>query len=244
MSLLRVRLVCLLGVLSLTFPLLAQQADAPEASAYGRYIYPLSKARETPEVTFDISEAPETKPWAEQAQSLTREWFSHICQLLATDNYNAPKTIHLVFKPDINAPAYASGSEITINAKWIKQHPDDFGMVIHELTHVIQAYPGRGEKPGWLVEGIADYIRWWRYEPESPRTPINPEKAKYTDSYRTTAAFLAWIVGKYDRGIVRQLDKSLRERKYSAEIFKTSTGKTLDELWTEFVAGIKPAAKS
>ena len=32
---------------------------------------------------------------------------------------------------------------------------EHFGVVIHELTHVIQAYPAAGDKPGWLVEGIA-----------------------------------------------------------------------------------------
>jgi hypothetical protein len=237
------RLVCVVGVLPLVFPLSAQQADAPNSSSFTRYLYPLSKTREAPEVTIDVTDAPDAKPWAEQAKTLVSEWYPHVCQLLATDNYRPPKTIQLIFKPDINAPAYASGGSITVNAKWIAAHPDDFGMIIHELTHVIQSYPGGGDKPGWLVEGIADYIRWWRYEPESARTPINPQKAKYTDSYRTTAAFLAWVVGKYDRGIVRQLDQSLREKKYSAEIFKTVTGKTLDTLWEEYIAGMRPAVK-
>jgi len=33
-----------------------------------------------------------------------------------------------------------------------------FGMVIHELRHVVQSYH-RGNTPGWLTEGIADHIR-------------------------------------------------------------------------------------
>lgn len=201
-----------------------------------RHLYPLSPVKQSPPVTIDVSAAPEAKEWAEKAAVLVSEWYPHVCQLLATENFNAPKEIRLVFKPDISAPAYAAGGEITVNATWIKQHPDDFGMMIHELTHVIQAYPGGGNKPGWLVEGIADYIRWWRYEPESPRPRVNPETAKYTDSYRTTGAFLAWVAYKYDRGLVRKLDSALRERTYSPAIFEKSTGKNLDALWDEFKA--------
>jgi len=159
-----------------------------------------------------------------------------VAPLLATDRYSPPAEIKLVFKENIQPPAYAAGSTITIKAPWIRAHPDDFGMVIHEMTHIIQHYPRQGKKPGWLVEGIADYIRWWRYEPETKRTPIDPDKASYRDSYRTTAWFLAWITGKYDRGLVRRLDESLRDGKYADDLFKESTGKTVDELWAEFAA--------
>ncbi len=214
----------------------AWAADTQSSAA--RYLYPLSRPLAAPEVVIDVTDSPESRAWAERARDLAREWFPLVCQLLATEQYTPPKTLRLVFKKGISAPAYASGSEITINADWIQQHPDDFGMVIHEMTHVIQSYPGgrRGEKPGWLVEGIADYIRWWRYEPEAPRTPINPQKASYRDSYRTTAAFLAWVVGKYDRRLVSNLDRALRTRAYSDELFQKATGKSLDQLWTEFVA--------
>jgi hypothetical protein len=116
-------------------------------------------------------------------------------------------------------------------------------MMIHEMTHLIQSYGGRGNKPGWLVEGIADYIRWWRYEPEAPRPRINPERAKYTDSYRTTAAFLAWAVHKYDRALVRKLDGAIREGKYDPSLFEQSTGKTLDALWEEYMTVIRAASR-
>jgi hypothetical protein len=126
---------------------------------------------------------------------------------------------------------------MTINADWIKAHPDDFGMVIHELTHVVQAY--HHQNPGWLVEGVADYIRWWRYEPESPRTPVNPEKAKYTDSYRTTANFLAWVVGQNHRTLVPELDKAMKDGTYSDDLFEKITGKSLDTLWADYIATLR-----
>jgi hypothetical protein len=214
--------------------------DQPEATS--KYIYQLSKPIPAPEITTDTTDAPEAAAWAEQAQKLARDWYPLVTQLLATENYTPRKTLKLIFKKELPVPAYASGGAITINAKWIGQHPDDFGMVIHEMTHIIQAYPRDPKSPGWLVEGIADYIRWWRYEPESRRTPINPQKATYHDSYRTTAAFLAWIVGKYDRNVVRELDLSLRNKSYSDEIFPKVTGKTVDELWEEFIAPMRKPA--
>lgn len=207
---------------------------------FARYLYPLARPLPSPEVTIDVSDAPDLKPWAEQARKLVIDWFPHAAQLLATESYAPPKSIKLIFRNRINAPAYTSGHDITASASWVRRHPEDFGMIIHEMVHVIQAYPRGGDKPGWLVEGIADYIRWWRYEPESPRTRIDPAKASYRDSYRTTAAFLAWIVGKYDRTLVRNLDLALRSRSYSDEVFRKVTGRTVDELWAEYVSTLKP----
>lgn len=64
-------------------------------------------------------------------------------------------------------------------------------MLSHELCHVIQSYPNY--KAGWLVEGIADYVRFFQFEPETKIAPPDPKKSKYTDSYRTTAAFLDYV---------------------------------------------------
>ncbi|MBW3622194.1 MAG: basic secretory family protein [Armatimonadetes bacterium] len=211
---------------------------------YVRNLYPLSKPLRTPKITLDVSDAPEVRPWALAAQKLAAQWYGHITQIMGTDNLKPQKEIKLIFKKGIGPPAYMSDGNITIKVEWIKEHPEDFGMVIHELVHVVQSYPRArpgASKPGWLVEGIADYIRWWRYEPEVPRTPINTERASYRDSYRTTAWFLAWITGKYNRSLTSQLDRALREGTYTDELFpKLTGGKTLDALWTEFIATLPP----
>ena len=65
--------------------------------------------------------------------------------------------------------------------------------------------------PGWLVEGIADYIRWFKYEPKPTGTrPRNPDKANYTDSYRITAGFLNFVVQKHDKEVVAKLNAAMR----------------------------------
>ena len=61
---------------------------------------------------------------------------------------------------------------------------------------------------GWLVEGIADYIRFYHYEPQTKLT-LNPRRASYKDGYRTTAMFLAWVEKNQEKGIVRKLNEAL-----------------------------------
>ena len=48
--------------------------------------------------------------------------------------------------------------------KYFKANPDDIGAMVHETVHCVQLYRGRGN-PGWLVEGVADYVRFFKYEP-------------------------------------------------------------------------------
>lgn len=201
-----------------------------------RHLYPLAPAMTAvPEVTIDVSDFPAGKAWAEKAQKVVVDWYPIVWRMLGTEDRTQPKTVKLVFKRTLNVPAYASGDTLTINGEWITRTPNDFGMMVHELTHLIQGYGGPGEHPGWLVEGIADYIRWWRYEPETPRTRIDPAKASYKDAYRTTAGFLAYVSAKYDRGLVARLDSALRKGKYTSAMFQDATGKDLDALWAEFI---------
>ena len=185
-------------------------------------------------VTVDTTEVPELADWGATAKTLVETWYPKIVKLLKTEGYQPPDEITLLFKKEMKGVAFASGKTITISGDWVKAHPEDLGMVVHELTHVIQAYPGnRGA--GWLVEGIADNIRFIHFEPQTKITIRNPEKASYRDSYRTAAKFLDWIEKKYDPQLISKLNAALRSRSYTPKVFKERTTKTLDELWTEFV---------
>lgn len=207
-----------------------------DPTTLSRHLYVLAPPLiNPPTVVIDTTDFPSGKAWAEKARLVVSEWFPLVWRMMGTEGRTPPKTVHLVFKRTLEAPAYASGDTLTVSGEWITKQPDDFGMMVHELTHLIQSYSGPGERPGWLTEGIADYIRWWRYEPESPRTPINPAKASYRDSYRTTAGFLAFLTARYDRGLVPRLDRALRDGTYKNDLFTQATGKDLDALWAEFL---------
>jgi hypothetical protein len=82
--------------------------------------------------------------------------------------------VTIVFDPKIatqneeEIPAYADKNVIHVNSPYlVRVHedlPNDYkGMMAHELTHIVQHY-GDGIGPGWLVEGIADYVRHKYYE--------------------------------------------------------------------------------
>jgi hypothetical protein len=121
------------------------------------------------------------------------------------------------------------------------------GALVHETVHVVQQYDqarGGNRAPVWLTEGIADYIRCWKYEPAENRHPISPvkdngQRASYTDSYQTTAAFLWYVTGKYDHELVVELNQAARDGRYTADLWKKYAGKPIEELWTEFAATLK-----
>jgi Peptidase of plants and bacteria len=195
---------------------------------------PSAEAPGAVRVTVDTSAVPDLAKWGAKSKRLVEKWHPRIAAMLPSDGFTPTNHVHIIFK-EMDGVAYASGKTITIAAKWVRDHPDDEGMVVHELTHVIQSYPDGG--PGWLVEGIADYVRFIHFE---PKTKIEiGEKASYRDSYRTSAKFLAWIEKKHDKEFIRRINADLRCGKYDAKIFKARTGKTVDELWTEFVAAEK-----
>jgi len=111
-------------------------------------------------------------------------------------------------------------------------------MVVHELTHVAQSYPPGG--PGWLVEGIADYIRIVHFEPQAPRPKLDPAKGSYKDAYKTTAMFLEWIEQHHTAGVVVKMNAALRAGTYKDELWSSFTGKTVDELWALFMKSLQP----
>jgi hypothetical protein len=190
------------------------------------------KARPAVRVVVDTSEVPEVAEWGQQAKAVVETWYPKVSELLKSKDFTPPADVKIVFKKDMKGVAYASGKTITISADWIKKHPDDLGMVVHEMTHVVQSYRRGG--PSWLVEGIADYVRFIHYEPKT-RIRIDAKKASYRDSYRTSAKFLGWVEKTYDKDLVPKLNAALREGKYKETLFETYTKKTLDELWAAFI---------
>ena len=128
--------------------------------------------------------------------------------------------------------AWASGNTITVNlAKTLQGSHLDEGIMIHELTHVIQPYPD--SVPGWLVEGIADYTRWVRYEPHNWESGCIDGES-YKDGYGRAADFLGWVERHYDRKLVQAIHAEACAGKYTNDLFRKRTKKTLDRLWAEY----------
>jgi hypothetical protein len=154
-------------------------------------------------------------------------------QLVARFNPNAPQTVFLEVR-DIDPPAYAYDNHIVVKRQWMLDNPHDTDIMVHEGMHIVQAY-SFGNVPGWLTEGIADFVRdefglsnigWslqqYRYGQH------------YTNGYGVAASFLQWIDANYPGGgssRVDQLDDLLRSGQYTDSIWVQWTGQDVDHLW-------------
>jgi hypothetical protein len=183
------------------------------------------------EVSLEIEEAPEMAEWAKKTARICERAYRMINEELRSEGYKPRTEIRMSLKPGYSGVAETSGGHITGSVKYFKGHPDDVGAMIHETVHVVQHYRGGG--PGWLVEGVADYVRFFKFEPGKMRPP-RADRARYDGSYQTSAAFLAYLVEKYDPDIVRKLNERLRKGQYKEEAFREFTGKPVSELGEEW----------
>lgn len=183
--------------------------------------------------------APDARKFALKAKELIDEHYPKLYAEFDSPEGPAPLTnIHVWFRAMDGVAHATNRNEIHISEKWVtKQSPNDYGMVIHELFHLVQAYTGGGE--GWLTEGLADYVRHRRFEPQADWGRPDPEKAKYTDAYKTTALFLEWIEDTQKKGITLTLNAASRKKENVREVFTRETGKDVDALWREYIGSLK-----
>ena len=187
----------------------------------------------------DYSAAPDLKVWADKADREMDESWADTAAMLYTNKFITPNKVNVIYRsgPNVTPVAATGGGVMTVNVAWARAHPDDTGLTVHEVAHVIQAMSAYD--PVWLIEGTADYIRWVKFEPQNFTYNINPTKSNYNDSYRTTAAFLAWVELHYDSRIVSKLNRDTRFGEYTPEKWKQYTGKDAPTLWQEFLAAYK-----
>jgi hypothetical protein len=179
-----------------------------------------------------------------------REWYPRIVGLLPSEGFRAPESVRIVFSEEMRGVAATSGTRVGCAARWFRQNLDGEakGAVVHELVHVVQQYGGRrgggrgSRPPGWLVEGIPDYIRWFLYEPESRGAEIgarNLEAARHDASYRVSANFLDWVTRTHEKDLVRRLNAALRHGEYTDGIWKELTGHTVEDLAAEWKKALR-----
>jgi hypothetical protein len=189
------------------------------------------------EFVLNFADAPEMKEWLEKTARVCERAYPMINEELKSDGFKPPTVVTMTLRNDYKGVAAAGGSRITGSVKYFKDHPDDIGAMVHETAHVVQQYRTRSN-PGWLVEGVADYVRFFKYEPGKIGR-LNPERAKYDASYRVTAAFLNYVTEKYDNELVKKLNKAMREGEYKEDLWKQYTKKSVQELNEEWRGSLK-----
>lgn len=184
-----------------------------------------------PQIVVDSSQMALLVEYGQKAEKLANEWYPKINAILGVEKPASTEKITIRMDVNYDGPAAASGAGIVVGARHVVKNPNDLGMIVHELTHVVQGYPKYD--PVWLVEGIADYVRFFHYEPQTQVRP-NPKTADVHQSYRTTAHFLNWAQKKYNPDLVKKLNAALKAGTYTEPLFKDLTGKTLEELNAEW----------
>ena len=192
------------------------------------------------EFTVVCRDAPELKGWTDDVARLCESWYDALAAELAVGKDDRPAGhVVLTMRRSYRGVAEAGGGQITGSVRYFQEHPKDQGAFLHETVHILQSYNHPGN-PGWLVEGVADYVRWFVFEP-GKAGPVNPDKAKYDDSYRTTGAFLDYLVRKHDPQIVRELDRAMRDGTYDEAIFERRCGKPVATLGAEWIDSLRKA---
>ena len=199
---------------------------------------PLVAFRYPVEIVVDVSDSPGMRGWAEEVARLCERWYPRLNDQLRSKGYNPPRQITMRITKTYKGVAEALGDRITGSTKWFTEHPDDVGAMIHETAHIVQSY-GYRNNPVWLVEGVADYLRFFLFEP-GHLGPLDPHRDRYNHSYRKTAAFLAYLTDTYDHDLVMKINRVMREGRYKDSIFKDLTDKSLSELDEEWRASLKP----
>jgi hypothetical protein len=204
--------------------------------------------------TLDTTEAPDLTAWAEtNVIPMIKEWYPKLVELLPSEGYEAPREFSIIFTDKMRGVAATGGTRIRCAEPWFRSNlqGEALGAVFHEVVHVVQQYgwarranpdqPRRARAPGWLTEGIPDYIRWYKFEPQRHGAEItqrNFSRAKYDGSYRITANFLNWASEKYEKDLAVKLNAAIRQGKYSEDLWKEYTGHTVQELDQEWRKGL------
>lgn len=151
-------------------------------------------------------------------------------------NNKTAKKVIFIIDPAYDGVAATGGHLVRYNPEWFHKHPGDIDVVTHEVMHIVQAY-GDNAGPGWITEGIADYVRYkigvdnaganWKL-------PDYSASQNYDNAYRITARFFVWIEQHYNKSFVKQLDAAMRGKTYTDDFAKQQTGKTFPQLWEEY----------
>ena len=243
------------GLLTITVAMamtMAMVATATAAQAVPPFMIATADGKTS--IAIDTSAAPDLQDWARtKLAPVLALWYPRIDGLLASDGFVAPIHVIITFKPEPGV-AETIGTEVSGNSEWFRKQLDGeaVGAMVHELVHVVQQYGDREPEtfPSWLTEGIADYVRFFQFEPDYhgaddvwlARRDLS--KVRFDGGYRQSANFLDWVTRKYDPQIVQKLNAAARRGDYNEGIWKQRTGKTvveLDEEWMKEKRAVRGA---
>jgi len=166
-------------------------------------------------------------------------WYPKIAHALAYPDYTPLSNIELYMDPAYDGVAYVGGGapagRITVGSAWLSENKEDGqGMFLHEATHIVQSYPGSPDTPGFMVEGIAD---WIRDRMTLERWQIPGPNATLSMGYSEGGGMLQWAQQKYDAGLIRKVNLKMHSATYNESYFKSLTGgRTPGQIYDDYKA--------
>ncbi len=151
-------------------------------------------------------------------QNLINTFFTVYPKEVRLYNHRSLKKVVIIIDPDYKGVAATNDGIVRVNPEWMHKHPKDIDVITHEVMHIVQAYP-ENAGPGWITEGIADYVRYKMGVNNASsgwRLPDYNSKQNYTDAYRVTARFFVWIEKNYKRNLVKKLNTAMRDKLYNS----------------------------
>jgi hypothetical protein len=138
--------------------------------------------------------------------------------------------------------AYTAGDAITFSSNYIAdfskgktQAAIDFemnGVLAHERTHIWQYNHGGG----WLVEAMADYVR---YRVGFDKISRRGRGGNWDSPYTTGGFFIVWIEDNYDPDFGYKVNMGMKNTNFVYKaLVKQVTGKDIDALWAEYQSKI------
>jgi hypothetical protein len=212
---------------------------------------------------FDAYAAPDLADWLQNDMApFVMDWYPRLVDLFNGYEFQSPDMVMIKLVPGIQGTTmngtsisgmvggkdlYQGQINLSIDSLRRSHLQSGRGLLVHELTHVVQHYTQWQYKmgalamknvPPWLAEGIADYTRIYLFEPESGfENPSNEDVpgARYDAGYRASAKFLHWVEEKYDKKIMLHMNSALRNGTYADSTWNLFTGKSLRSLGDEWM---------
>jgi hypothetical protein len=156
-------------------------------------------------------------------------------QQVALYNSKAPSRVVFVIDPAYKGVAAASSGIIRYSPEWFAKNPEDLDVVTHESMHLVQSY--KNFEPGWVTEGIADYVRYKMGVNNAAagwKLPDLKPGHNYDNAYRITARFFVWLEKYKKADLVAKLNRAMTRGKYKDSFWRKQTGQELPELWKEY----------
>jgi hypothetical protein len=175
-------------------------------------------------------------------EKLISTFFTVYPKIVKEYNKRSLKTVHFFIDTAYHGVAATDNGRVVFSPAYMTKHPNDIDVVTHEVMHIVQDYSD-SNGPGWLTEGIADYVRnehGVANEAANWRLPAYKPSQNYDNAYRVTASFLLWVETKVKKGSVKKLDSIMRKHTYNDNTWKDVTGKSVDELWKGYAIASSP----